>query len=69
MSLFESLKNMFKGQTKASKQAQYKALLARKLKNRSFAELSEAEREEVLKVAAKDFSSKFADDIAVLANE
>jgi ABC-type molybdenum transport system ATPase subunit/photorepair protein PhrA len=54
---------------KANAQREYRILLAKKLNNRNFATLSEKEKREVLEVAAKDFSSKFSKDIAILAKE
>ena len=69
MTFLNVLKGIMNRGKKASEQAEYRAVLAKKLNNRNFIDLSEKEKEEVLEIAAKDFSSKFRDDIAVLANE
>lgn len=40
-----------------------------KFKGKSFDELTEEEKKQLLSIAAKDFSTKFSKDIEVLANE
>lgn len=54
---------------KVSTQKEYRKILSMKLSNKHFSDLSDEDKRVVLEVAAKDFSSKFSKDLAILAKE